>query len=269
MILKSLINLTDLLFHEFDGVVINHGNYISIETPNNPNYFWGNYLIFLNPPRPGDFSVWRQRFKERFGNKIDVKHELYAWEGTGPTDLDDFLKAGFTLESAVTMTAQNISKPKKWNDEIMVRPFNSQKDWNESLEMHLLMHEKEYGKESYRSYRIAKDRRYQKMIAMGLGQWFGAFLNGKLVGDLGIFKKNSLGRFQLVSTHPDFQRQGICSTLLYKVSEVALEEMGIKTLVIAADEDYFAKNIYSSIGMAVVEKNLGVVLRPSRAKLPQ
>ncbi len=95
------------------------------------------------------------------------------------------------------------------------------------------------------------------MIAAGLGRWFGAFLDGRLVADMGIFTDAQVGdlaRYQSVVTHPDFRRRGVCSTLLYEVGRFAFSALGAKTLVIVADEHYFAKNIYGAVGFKVREK---------------
>ena len=103
--------------------------------------------------------------------------------------------------------------------------------------------------------------RYQKMSHAGLGHWFGAFLGSKLVGDLGLFVENGIGRFQNVTTHPDFRRRGICGTLVHAVATYALSNMGAKTLVMVADEAYHAAKIYESVGFKPTERQAGVQLR--------
>lgn len=264
MELRSLSHRTDMIFHRFDGIVTNHGDYISVETPGNPGYFWGNYLIFSQPPKQGDFTRWRQLFRDRFAANPAVRHEVYTWENQDITrpEFDDFLKAGFRLEQGLTMAMNRIRKPFKWNNDLSVRQLRSDDDWAMALENQVVTHRREFGEEAYRDYRRRKNDRYRKMIGQGLGVWFGGFLNGKLIGDLGLFRDEDIGRFQLVSTHPEFRRQGVCSTLFFEVCRHGLANMGLNTLVIAADENYFAKNIYESVGFETVEHVLGLELRP-------
>lgn len=262
MRLTSLANLTDMIFHEFNGVVTDHGDYISIETPDNPNYFWGNYLIFSKPPTPQDMPRWRDLFHQRFKNNSRILHETYTWEGLGTADTQLFVENDFVIDATLVLCLEKAEKPKKWNDQIEIRPYESKKDWEEALELQVQIHGKEFPKDHYLVYRRLKNERYQKMIAQNHGIWFGAYLRNQLVGDMGLFWKDKIGRFQLVSTHPDFQRQGICSTLLYNVAQFGLQEKKLNRLVIAADESYFAKEIYKSVGFRVVEKVSGLLLRP-------
>lgn len=89
---------------------------------------------------------------------------------------------------------------------------------------------------------------YRKMSEAGMGSWFGVFIDGKLVGDLGIFYEGNVGRYQNVGTHPDHRRQGIYGTLVYQTGLLAFEEFGVEHLVMEADIDYHAARIYESVG---------------------
>jgi predicted GNAT family acetyltransferase len=86
------------------------------------------------------------------------------------------------------------------------------------------------------------------MSEAGLGKRFGAFLEGKLVADLGIYTSNGIGRFNEVATHRNFRRQGLCGTLVYQAALAAFESMHVQILVMEADEDYHAAAIYESVG---------------------
>jgi hypothetical protein len=259
---ELLINKTDLIFHEQNALVKDHGEYLSIETPNNPGYFWGNYLIFNSGPKIGEITRWRRIFRDRFSHNPLVRHETYTWENDEGSDIQQFIEQGFRPELHVTLSAENVVRPKKWNHEIQIRKLAGDADWSEALESHVQIFKSDYGESEYRKYRQTKNQKYREMIAQGNGEWFGAYLNGKLVGDLGLFWKENLGRFQLINTHPDFQRRGICGTLLYTASRYGFDLKNLKTLVIAADETYFAKEIYQSIGYKITERSAGVQLRP-------
>ena len=50
---------------------------------------------------------------------------------------------------------------------------------------------------------------------------FGAFFEGNMVGNLGVFYEQELARYQSIGTNPDFRRRGICGTLVYKAGQIA------------------------------------------------
>ena len=100
-------------------------------------------------------------------------------------------------------------------------------------------------------------RQYQKLTDLGVGEWFGAFVDGKLAGSLGIFYDGELARYQIVSTRPEFQRRGVCSTLVYESAQHAFGK-GAKTLVMVADDDYHAAKIYESVGFKLTGMETGV-----------
>lgn len=105
---------------------------------------------------------------------------------------------------------------------------------------------------------MRKMERYRAMARKGLGAWFGAFLGGQLVGDLGMFVEGDIGRFQSVGTYPDFRRRGVCGTLVFHAAVHALEKMQVQTLVMVADLHYHAARIYESVGFAAAERQTGL-----------
>lgn len=99
---------------------------------------------------------------------------------------------------------------------------------------------------------------YREMSKAGMGFWFGAFVDSKLVGDLGIFYKNGIARYQNVETHPDHRKKGICGTLVYQSGTIALEDWGVEQLVMEADPEYLAARIYESVGFQRTESNFSL-----------
>ena len=256
----SLGYRTDLIFHRFEGEVIDRGHYLVIRTPSNPDYYWGNFLIFGAPPEPGDFRHWHILFEQEVGTPPLIKHKVFAWDTVDGYhgEVADFLTAGFELSEEVVMTADSLTLPRHYNHELEIRVLTTDADFAAHVELHVLCREERYDEASYRPFLERSTASYRRMIAAGLGRWFGAFLDGQLVADMGIFADTvnvgDLGRFQAVVTHPDFRRRGICSTLLYEVGRFAFTDLGAKTLVIVADDHYFAKHIYGSVGFKMREK---------------
>ncbi len=68
MNVKSLGYRTDLIFPAFDGEIIDRGDYLVVRSPANPAFYWGNFLLFSQPPQEGDFREWRDLFTLEIGN---------------------------------------------------------------------------------------------------------------------------------------------------------------------------------------------------------
>ena len=91
----------------------------------------------------------------------------------------------------------------------------------------------------------------------GHGAWFGAFVDGRLLSQMGLVAASpGLARFQSVETHPDARGQGLAGTLVDHVSRYGFGELGATTLVMVADPDYSAIRLYRSVGFSDGESQL-------------
>lgn len=260
MQLRSLGLRTDLIFHRFEGEVTDRGRYLVVRTPSNPTYRWGNLLIFDAPPGPGDFGRWTERFETEVGRPPEVMHRVFGWDSVDgePGEVATFLEAGYKRETSVVMAASTLNVPPKYNRNLEVRPLETDADFAAHLDLHVLCRDPTEDEAGYRAFEEKKTASYRQMIRAGLGRWFGAFSDGRLVGDMGLFTDGKLARYQAVVTHPDHRRRGICATLLYEVGRYGLGPMGARTLIIVADDAYFAKNIYASVGFVPRERQMGL-----------
>lgn len=270
MKLESLGIRTDLMLRSFESLVTEKPDYIAVRTPQNPTFRWGNFLVFPAPPKPGDLERWKAIFAQEIGMPPTIKHFVFTWDTTTGEQgaAKEFVEAGFSIEQDLTLTAKSVNPPPKLNRECEVRAFNTDADWDEWLELALASEaaetpEKREG-EGYRAFLEKKIEERKRMIAAGWGQWFGAYVDGKMGSSMGLFVRDGLGRFQAVDTHPDFRRQGLAGTLLYHVAQKGFFEMGAKDLVIVADENYFAKDIYASVGFRPTERTVGLDLPPPK-----
>lgn len=259
MIIKSLGYRSDLVIAKFDGEIIDRGEYTVVKTANNPNYYWGNYLLFDKAPQIGDYAKWTELFKNEFAD-LKTNHVALGWESPQGElgDLSEFQTQGFELETGVVLAAQAVHLPAKNNSKIAVKPIVKDEDWETAIRINVDTGLIGVSKEKRLAFYRAHMKRYEKMVDKKHGHYFGAYLEGKLVASLGIFKEAFIGRFQLVSTDPQYQRQGIAGTLVFYAAQFALKHMGLKALVIVADEDSHAVRVYESVGFQVVEKMYGV-----------
>lgn len=259
MKINSLAFQTDLFFHRFTGIVIEYDEYLVVKTPTNPTYFWGNLLYFSKPPTADSFHVWKDVFREQF-HSMNVDHMTFAWDSNegveGSADL--FVKDGFVLEKSIVMIAREIKIPPKINNELVIRPILSESDWGMVLENHVLCRADHFDEAPYRKFALKRIDNYRLMIKAKKGFWMGAFLGDVLVGELGIYSENGLGRFQTVGTHPDYRRLGVCSTLVYQTLIFARENLCVSQFVMVADPEYHAAKIYESVGFTASELQIGM-----------
>jgi hypothetical protein len=85
MVIRSLGRRTDLIFAKFSGAVIDKGSYTLIQTPNNPGYHWGNFIIFDHAPEIGTLTKWTDLFDSEFGYYSEPHHYVFTWD-TGQDD---------------------------------------------------------------------------------------------------------------------------------------------------------------------------------------
>jgi hypothetical protein len=256
---KSLGYRTDFIFNRLDGSLRDREEYLVATTESNPHYFWGNLLFFKEPPKLGDLARWKEIFRSELSYPQRY-HMTFAWDSptAEPGDCSEFIADGFELETSIVLTARAVQKPRKYNGRVTVRELDLLSELAACVDVQVACATGELSQKSWREFYTTSMKGYRRLIEAGHGKWFGAFLDNKLVGSLGIFKDGTLGRFQVVSTHPEFQRQGVCSTLVYQVSKYALKDRSLSTLVMVADEDYHAAQIYESVGFKPTEKKIGL-----------
>lgn len=260
MYVRSLGYRTDLIFPAYDGEIVDRGEYLVIRTPTNPFFYWGNFLLFRDPPGVGDHLQWPELFAREIGEPPRVHHQTFGWDAPngGCGEYEPFLELGFHLERSVVLTARSIHDPPHTASDVTFRPLASDDDWQQSVENQVICREPEFGEEEYRVFRRHQLARYKAMAAEGLGAWYGAFLGKRLVADLGIFHNGELGRYQSVQTHPDFRRRGIAGTLVYEAGRHALAQFLLETLVIVADQEGDPARLYESVGFRPAEFQVGL-----------
>ena len=260
MNLRSLAWRTDLIFPRFDGEILDRGRYLVIRTPSNPTFYWGNFLLFDCPPAPGDDERWPRLFTEEIGAPPRVRHQAFGWdslEGEAGA-AQAFVARGFRLIHSSVLTASAVTPPHHTAADIAVRVLESEADWRQATENQIRCREPEHDEAGYRLFKEAEMRRYRAMALAGHGAWFGAFLDGVLVADLGIYHTGNLGRFQTVETHPEHRRRGCAGTLVFQAARHALGQMGLETLVLVADADSPAERLYRSVGFLPAERGVGL-----------
>jgi ribosomal protein S18 acetylase RimI-like enzyme len=161
----------------------------------------------------------------------------------------------------VVLSTHAVHPPPKVNDDIAIRPLETHAEWQAALELEVLCRDEGEEAAGYRTFIERKVAQYTQMITAGIGRWFGAFVDGKIVAHMGLFVEDGIGRFQSVKTHPVYRRRGICGTMVHDVARRGLEEMEAQTLMMIADAEYHAARIYESVGFKPTERIVGIERR--------
>lgn len=257
MKIRSLGRMTDLIFARFAGTIEDKGAYAVIKTKSNPGYHWGNYLIFDRAPQEGDLLQWKGLFDSEFFHYKEPHHYVFTWdtEGDEKGEYQEFLDDGFDFDEAVVLTAKELQEPPHRNSEIEIRPVTTDEEWESVVQLQTLCSDPKFFNEYFEAFKKEQVSQWRKMAEAGKGCWWGAFIGDRLAGDLGIYHEKGIGRYQNVGTHPEFRKRGICGTLVYEAGQNALNDWGVKTLVMEADPEYHAARIYESVGFKRTEVN--------------
>lgn len=257
--MRSLQIRTDLMLRSFAGEVIVRDGHIAVRTPDNPTFRWGNFVIFPEPPTAGDLQRWPEVFGREIGTPPAIDHLAFTWDAIDGNAgaADAFVAAGFERTDLATMSATSLAPPTRSPTPCVIRDLATDADWDDWIELAVAQNaalpEGEREGSGHREFTEQSCREYRAMIDAGWGRWFGAYVDDRLVATMGLFVRDGLGRFQAVDTHPEFRRRGLATTLLRHVSQEGFTVMGAHTLVIVADIDEVALDIYATAGFATTE----------------
>ena len=261
----SLALESDLIFWRRQGRVEDRGDHLVVATPSRPDYYFGNLLYFPAPPAAGDFERWQGLFRDAFSSEPEVRHMTFLWDVPGDRggDVAPFLAAGFDLEENVVLATGAVNPPPRPNPDLEIRRLETDAEWDEAVENQVQCRPTGWtDAEVYRDFAASRMLGYRALGEEGLGGWYGAFLDGRLVGDLGLFREGAIARFQNVGTRPEYRNRGVCGTLVHAVSSEALDA-GVERLVMVADEHYHAARVYESVGFRPAERTASLCRRPA------
>ena len=245
MRVTSLGFQTDLALRVLEGAEItDRGDYLVVRSPDNPTFWWGNFLLLASWPGPGTGDGWLARFATEFPQAghltlgVDAGHE--------PAQVPpEFPAAGLEFERATVLTCAAVQPPPHQNTEAEIRRLESDDDWEQSRDLGIRCHG--YGG-PYLERRAGARRR---LTQADRAAWFGAFTGGRLLAQLGVCDAGGgLARYQDVETDPAARRQGLAGTLVWCAGRYAAEAFGAGTLVIVADPAEGAIRVYRACGFA-------------------
>jgi GNAT superfamily N-acetyltransferase len=258
---RSLGYRTDLMVRLLEGSLVqDRGDYLVVRSPDNPTYWWGNFLLIAGPPEPGDAATWIGMFAAEFPDAAHVAIGIDVTE-VSAVDVAELTTEGLRVQQSAVLTAQELHEPPHPNRAAAIRELSGDRDWRQAADLRAAVNAGEPGSEpAFLQARIAAER---GMTEAGHGSWFGAFLDRTLVAQLGLVTDGSgIARYQNVETHPAARRQGVAGTLVWHAGQQALDGLRASTLVMVADPRDVAIRVYRSVGFTDAETQLAFERQP-------
>ena len=237
----------------FAGEVSQGDGYISARTPACPRFWWGNFVLFAEPPEPGALPRWEAIFDKEVGRVSGVAHRNLAWDVIDGSQRDAhlFVEQGYTLTEDFYLATAQTTPTAQGREDIDVRPIDTDDDWRAALEIEQQSFDPSLGFREYLKQQMECNR---SVVARGLGRWFGAFFGNKMVATMGLIVQDGLGRCQGVATAPEHRRQGYCRTMVHAVCSYGLEHLGAEQIVIMTTPGSAAARVYESVGFTLRER---------------
>ena len=256
MEVTSLAWRTDIAILAASGsTVTDCGTHLLVTSPDNPAFMWGNFMLLQQAPLPGGarevmgaFDTW---FRTNRYRAIGV--DAHLGSESQPFDAAGFEAAGMEAGVAHVLTASRLVAPERRFVEGGVRPLTSD-EWEKWVDLEVAGMGPEGRGRDVRDYLRARARSEQRLVEAGLGYRWGVFVDGHLAASAALYDTGAgTYRFRAVLTHPRRRGQGICSTLIHRMGEWALARPGAERLVMVADPDGPAINLYRRLGFETVE----------------
>jgi GNAT superfamily N-acetyltransferase len=252
------------------GTVTKHKDAFHIQTPDNPGYFHGNYLLLPEPPSADTLPAWIRRSRSL---APDRHHVCLRWDGPAcdTTTQQVATTLGMTDDSGISMTATAIAAPPR--ADLMVRPLDPVTERPAIVSLNVACDSSEQrGDPDYVAFKEGIRRAWWRWTAAGAASWWGVFDGEQLIAQCGLVRcPGGLARLQSVETHPDRRREGACATLISTVGRDALHRLGCGRVLLAADAEGPARGLYSRLGFVTDgwQRSLllgggGIVIRPEQ-----
>lgn len=258
---RSLVWATDFDVLPLNRVVKRGDGYLAVRSPGNPEHYWGNLLLFADPPAPGDAVRWEELFDAEFAGEPRIRHRTFAWDridGAVGSAHDELEARGYELEASIGLiaTADQVRAHPRENREVEVRALDpgagaDEPLWEAVIELQVVARRPGFEAADYRDFARRRQGELRTLFRAGRGGWYAALSPGgagEVLGSCGIVVTGPRGRFQAVDTAAAHRRRGICSRLLVEAARHSAERYGTQRFVIVANPEYHARGLYESLG---------------------
>jgi ribosomal protein S18 acetylase RimI-like enzyme len=271
---RSLVYATDIDVLPLDRTVERRGGHLVVRSPSNPQHYWGNLLLFDDPPAADDGARWEALFDAELADDPLVRHRAFGWDrvdGVLGSAREEFVARGYELDDSVGLIAavERVRSHARENREVVVHALDpaagaDEPLWDAVVELQVAGRDERMEEEPHRRFSRSRLEDLRTLFRIGRGAWYVALYPGSHdpVASCGVVVTGDRGRFQAVETAATHRRRGICSRLLVEAAHRSGRLHGAQSLVIAADADYHALGLYESLGFERRERVYGVCQWP-------
>jgi len=246
------------------GEVDDRGDHLVVSSPRAPEFWWGNFVLFRGAPTSGDLATWERAF---VAGLPQAAHRTFGIDATAAdtSGCAEFVAAGYDVDCSSVLTATRVLEPPRRCAGATCRALDltNPRDLDAAVDVQMANASPAAprGHGEFLAHRMESMRALQES---GRGAWFGAFVGGRMLSGLGLFTDGSgVARFQSVDTRPEARRRGLAGALVHHAGAHGLAQWGVTTLVIVADPDYHAIDVYRSVGFAAAETQVQLERAPA------
>ncbi|MCU0277429.1 MAG: GNAT family N-acetyltransferase [Candidatus Nanopelagicales bacterium] len=245
---------TDLEVLRLGGSTISHrADHILVETPDNPGFHWGNFILVTDDRLAVDPQACVGVFRAALPQASHLAIGLPGEPAAGWESLDVILERDEVLTSPAPPPLR--PPPRGYS----VRQLRTQSDWDACAEAELAEFVRNGGSVDAEFERYVRGRMRARAVLTGTGRaaFFGAFDADGLAADLGIVLVEQGARYQSVSTAFGHRRRGLASHLLSVAGGWAADR-GAQLWVILAEPGSDARRLYGALGFGVAGQSVQV-----------
>lgn len=260
---------SEFMLHAHGGRVERRADCLVVRTPDNPHFYWGNFLLLPRAPRDDELLHWLSRFDAEITQPQPASQHLAFGINAPPRGeaLPSWREAGFEVIATAVLEqrpGELRPPPRAPRGRTEVRPLNLAHELQAVVALQCA-DAQGYEPVAHAAFRYTQMQRYAAMATLGQAQWFGVYCEGVLAADCGLMRDATVpganGRFQHVTTHPDWRRRGLCSALVHEVTRFAFARWQLARVLMCADPDDVAIGIYESLGYRRIDSEWGLQLR--------
>ncbi|MBL8621649.1 MAG: GNAT family N-acetyltransferase [Myxococcales bacterium] len=274
----SLALRTDLAVAALDGTVDDRGDHVAVATPDQPHFYWGNYLVIAPPPTPASATAWLTRAAAaRCAGAAHVALAIDAPDGAlDPAVTAALVAAGATVETMIAMTCdQPLTAPAPAGVEL--RRFDRPSDWDALFALSITIDPDTPAMRAFLTQRIAARAR---AAARGEVRWWGAFADGALVASAGVVplrladaRLADCARYQDVQTHAAWRRRGVASAVLAAIAREVRggraaapdRPAGARLVLVVGEDNAAARAAYQRLGFVERDRAVMVLVAPPQS----
>lgn len=229
----------------FAGAVVHvHDDYDVVLQPDRPDYWLGNRLALARPPTaaelPGRLAVWRREI----GQVAGVGRITVSGEGDEPGDLAAAAAAAGLEVDRDDVLALGTPQPAEPPPGVTFAPV-AVTEWPALVELYAGDARDAHSSEEFARWQMGE---YRRLVDRGRGEWWAAWDGQTPVAGAGLFRSDSLARYQHVVTHPRHQRRGIAAALVGLMATDHRARFSDLPLLIVAERDSSPARIYRRLG---------------------